>query len=124
MEQSVIDTEFKLIKDKINNDIHRRCIEASAYLDLKINSIATKEITTEKVDEVQIFTTLIKRMGYSKYCNMFSKNFVLVELIGHAGTISEIKVKHDIPGMKTKWHVINESHLSSLMVFVNYFERL
>lgn len=126
-----IDTQLKVISLNIHRDIEHKCNNANAFLDLKFNKLI-KEFgftNTEKIkrlkiknviSDIEIIQTLLKKRGYVKYGDIYTKGFVFVTF-GDEKELKQINVKHDING--SKWHVINESFVTGLVVALNYFER-
>ena len=124
-------TNFENIRLNIKRDVDQKCNNANAYLDLKFNSLIKKYgvVNTDElkrlkikdvVSDVDIIQVLLKKRGYIKYGDIYTKGFVFVTFV-EGKELTQINVKHDIKG--SKWHVINESFVTGLVIALNYFER-
>jgi len=111
--------ELDLLSLRIKRDIEDKCNLANAYLDLKIN----KEYSEANIDQIDIVSSLLKRKGYSKNGNIYTKDFVYIK-VESKESIKSIHIKHDIPKIKSGINIIGESYLTSLVIALDYYERI
>ena len=115
--------QLEVVRLNINRDIEQKCNNANAFLDIKFNRLL-KNYGVNKlkynVSDTEIIQTLLKKRGYIKYGDIYTKGFVFVTF-SDGKELTQINVKHDIKG--AKWHVINDSFVTGLVIALNYFER-
>lgn len=115
--------QLDLLSLEINRDINTRCITASAFFDFKINELLKNKNyePQDVIPDIKIIQSLLKKRGYSKYGNIYTKGFVYV-MINEGYHLRQINIKHDIKG--AKWYIINESFVTGLSIALTYFERI
>jgi len=125
-------TQIDLVGLDIQKHILIKCDTANAYLDLRFNQLIKKYGVTsdeqikelkikDNYSDVEIIQILLKKRGYSKYGNIYTKGFVFVTF-GEDKELKQINIKHDIK--KSKWLSINDSFVTGLVIGLNYFERI
>lgn len=117
---SIIDLELKFSLQRIKQNINDSVNYANAFLDMMIKNISESVECSCDVDENKIIETLLKKRGYSKNGNLYSRDFVLIQVLNDG----KLRIKHDVPQMGNKWQIIDKSCISGLIISLNYYERI
>jgi hypothetical protein len=72
-------------------------------------------------DELQFIEKYLKRKGYDKYGNIFTKGFVIIEVKVSNKEIQSIEIFNDISKIKQQ---ITVNFSSGLIVAENYYSRI
>jgi hypothetical protein len=98
-------------------------LESSFGISLSGVKFNTSKDGHTTLDELELISGLLKRRGYSKYGNLFTKDFVAVVVeISDLRSITKITIKHDITNSSEC--VITESFITGLNIYLTNFERL
>jgi len=112
MKDSVLTEWIALVSMRINARIDDQADVAQAFF-------RNWKVKVEETDHIGLVSQVLKRKGYSKYGNLFTKGFVCFEI-----EKATIKVWVDIPRIQTKKQIITESFVTGVIVAANYYERL
>ncbi len=119
------------------NLIGKMQLEASYRINQRIEDIAEAAIArislwefkgfVNEVDETELVSSALKRRGYLKYGNLYTKGFNVFEVKAKPEKktkIDEVRAWVDIPGKETKSQIIKESFVTGVIIMANYYERI
>jgi len=119
------------------NLIDRMQLEASYRINQRIEDVSEALIARvslwefegfiNEVDETEIVSSALKRRGYLKYGNLYTKGFSVFEIKtmpDKKTKIDEVRAWIDIPGKETKSQIIKKSFVTGVIIMANYYERI
>jgi len=122
------------IKNNLFRDVDNKVNALDALCEMEINRLHKKYCSSygeyeslknkQKIklsSDKDIITTMLKRRGYDKYGDIFTKGFLYIET-NHGQEINHINIKHDIGNSKP--YYIDESFVTGLAIALNYYERI
>jgi len=78
--------------------------------------------TKNTVDELDYIDKYLKKKGYIKYGNIYTKGFIVIEIKLKSKEIDSIEIFID--GISKNKQIISENFTTGLIISENYFSRL